>query len=63
MGFNRERGVAVGGQRYIRTNESPAILAKRRLELDDELFDTSWQTYQDAINKTKPTTKKETKNG
>jgi hypothetical protein len=63
MGFNRERGVAVGGQRYIRTNESPAILAKRRLELDDELFDTSWQTYQDAINKTKPTTKKDTKNG
>jgi len=66
-GFNRERGVAVGRTRYVRTSESPAILAKRRLELDDELYKDSWQTYLSAIEGTKQTKsqppKKEKSNG
>lgn len=37
-GFNKERNIAVGdGERYIRTQESPAVLAKNRLGLPTEL--------------------------
>ena len=38
QGFNKERNIAVGdGERYIRTQESPAVLAKNRLDLPTEL--------------------------
>lgn len=38
QGFNRERAIAVGGkERFIRTSESAAALAKNRLGLPDEL--------------------------
>ncbi|MEO2033698.1 MAG: ATP-binding protein [Planctomycetaceae bacterium] len=38
QGFNKERNIAMGdGERYIRTREAPAMLAKNRLDLPDEL--------------------------
>jgi len=38
QGFNKERNIAVGdGERYIRTEETPAVLAKNRLGLPAEL--------------------------
>jgi len=38
QGFNKERNLAVGdGERYIRTHETPAVLAKNRLDLPSEL--------------------------
>ncbi len=38
QGFNKERNIAVGdGERYIRTQETPAVLAKNRLDLPAEL--------------------------
>lgn len=41
-GFNRTRGRAIGGkERFIRTNESAAAIAKNRLRLPDEL-EFSW---------------------
>jgi len=51
MGFNRTREVAFGSaERYIRTTEGPAMLAKSRLEIAEEI-PFSWSVYQDAINK------------
>lgn len=42
-GFNKERAIAVGGnERYVRTQESAAVLAKNRLSLPEEIpFDYS----------------------
>lgn len=38
QGFNKERNIAIGdGERYIRTQETPAVLAKNRLDLPPEL--------------------------
>lgn len=45
MGFGKERTIALGGkERYIRTNESAAAVAKNRLRLPDEL-PMSWAEY------------------
>lgn len=44
-GFGRERSVATGGkERFIRTNESAAAVAKNRLRLPDEL-PMDWSAY------------------
>lgn len=44
-GFGKERAVATGGkERFIRTNESAACIAKNRLRLPDELPMT-WADY------------------
>lgn len=44
-GFNKERGIAMGGkERYIRTNESAAAIAKNRLGLPEEL-PLDWSAY------------------
>lgn len=64
-GFNRSRNVAVGGkERYIRTSESAASIAKNRLNLPPEL-PLEWSAYMDAIKcyyaTAKPATVKETK--
>ena len=38
LGFNKTRQIAIGGKdRFIRTNESAAAIAKNRLKLPDEL--------------------------
>jgi hypothetical protein len=45
QGFGKERVLALGGkERYIRTNESAAAVAKNRLTLPDELA-MSWAAY------------------
>lgn len=45
QGFGKERTLAMGGkERYIRTNESAAAVAKNRLRLPDELAMT-WADY------------------
>jgi hypothetical protein len=45
QGFGKERTIAVGGkERFIRTNESAAAVAKNRLRLPDEL-PMSWAAY------------------
>lgn len=45
QGFGKERVLAIGGkERYIRTNESAAAVAKNRLRLPDELA-MSWVAY------------------
>lgn len=45
QGFGKERVLAIGGkERYIRTNESAAAVAKNRLRLPDELA-MSWAAY------------------
>lgn len=45
QGFNKERTIAVGdGERYIRTQESAAVLAKNRLRLPQELA-FNWDAY------------------
>lgn len=45
QGFNRERTIAVGdGERFIRTQETAAVLAKNRLQLPAEL-DFTWAAY------------------
>lgn len=45
QGFGKERTLAMGGkERYIRTNESAAAVAKNRLRLPDELPMT-WAAY------------------
>lgn len=45
QGFGKERTLALGGkERYIRTNESAAAVAKNRLRLPDEL-PMSWVAY------------------
>ena len=49
QGFNRERTIAVGdGQRYLRTQETAAVLAKNRLSLPAEI-DFSWQAYAEHL--------------
>ncbi len=45
QGFGKERTIAIGGkERFIRTNESAAAVAKNRLRLPDEL-PMSWDAY------------------
>lgn len=45
QGFGKERTMAIGGkERYIRTNESAAAVAKSRLRLPDEL-PMEWSAY------------------
>jgi hypothetical protein len=45
QGFNKERAVAVGGtERYIRTQESAAVIAKNRLGMPEEIPFT-WAAY------------------
>lgn len=45
LGFGKERTIALGGkERYIRTNESAAAVAKNRLRLPDEL-PMRWADY------------------
>jgi len=45
MGFNKERAVAIGGgERYVRTQETAAVLAKNRLSLPPEI-EFSWSAY------------------
>lgn len=45
QGFNKERAIAVGSNdRFIRTQETPAVLAKNRLQLPEEI-PFSWSAY------------------
>lgn len=45
LGFNKERAIAVGqGERYLRTTETAAVVAKNRLGLPPEL-DFTWNAY------------------
>jgi hypothetical protein len=45
QGFNKTRNIAAGdGQRYVRTQESAAVLAKNRLRMPVEI-EFSWQAY------------------
>lgn len=47
LGFNKERGIAVGGtERFIRTQESAGALAKNRLEGIPAEIGFSWPEYQ-----------------
>jgi len=51
LGFDKERAIAVDGdERYIRTQESPAVLAKNRLSMPAEIPFT-WSAYQDFFPK------------
>ncbi len=46
LGFNKERGIAVGNsERYLRTQESAACLAKNRLEGMPAEIGFSWADY------------------
>ena len=46
LGFNKERGIAVGNsERYLRTQESAACLAKNRLEGMPAEIGFSWSEY------------------
>ena len=46
LGFNKERGIAVGNsERYLRTQESAACLAKNRLEGMPAEIGFSWAEY------------------
>lgn len=48
--FDRSRTLAIGtGERFLRTSESPAVLAKNRLGLDDEI-PFEFEYYQAKIN-------------
>lgn len=45
QGFNKERNIATGdGLRYVRTQESAAVLAKNRLSMPTEI-EFSWAAY------------------
>jgi len=56
-GFGQERGIGFGdSERYIRTQESPAVLAKSRLKLPAEI-PCDWKIYEQAIIDNHPTTK------
>lgn len=45
QGFNKERAIATGdGLRYVRTQESAAVLAKNRLGMPPEI-EFSWKAY------------------
>ena len=45
QGFNKERTIGLGGtERYIRTQESAAVIAKNRLALPEEL-EFTWDAY------------------
>lgn len=47
QGFNRERTVAVGGEeRFLRTQETAAVVAKNRLQMPPEIPFT-WDAYAD----------------
>jgi hypothetical protein len=46
QGFNKERTIAVdGNERYVRTQESAAVLAKNRLSMPAEI-EFNWLAYQ-----------------
>jgi hypothetical protein len=46
QGFNKERTIAVdGNERYVRTQETAAVLAKNRLGMPAEIPFT-WEAYQ-----------------
>jgi hypothetical protein len=46
LGFNKERTIAVdANERYVRTQESAAVLAKNRLGMPPEI-EFSWEAYQ-----------------
>ena len=50
QGFNKERAIAVGdGQRYLRTQETAAVLAKNRLKMPAEI-EFSWAAYAQYAN-------------
>jgi len=45
--FGQKRSIGVGtGERYLRTTETPAVVAKNRLQLPTEL-PMSWEAYQE----------------
>lgn len=46
LGFDKERAIPVdGNERFLRTQESPAVLAKNRLHMPPEI-EFSWGAYQ-----------------
>lgn len=50
QGFNKKRTVATGdGQRYLRTQETAAVLAKNRLNMPPEI-EFAWSAYQQYFN-------------
>lgn len=54
QGFGKERVLALGGkERYIRTNESAAAVAKNRLRLPDELA-MNWASYAQYLRRPAP---------
>jgi len=58
VGFNKERTIAFGeSERYIRTQESPGVLAKSRLSLPPEIA-CDWEVYQQALDARQTTTAK-----
>lgn len=53
LGFNKERAIAIGGtERYIRTQETAAALAKNRLSMPAEI-EFSWSAYAQFFSGTK----------
>lgn len=51
QGFNKERGIAVGsGERYLRTQETPAVMAKNRLSMPPEI-PFEWSAYSQYFSK------------
>lgn len=47
LGFSKERGIAVGsGERFIRTQETAACLAKNRLDGMPSEIEFSWASYE-----------------
>jgi hypothetical protein len=54
QGFNKERAIGLGGtERYIRTQETAAVIAKNRLGMPPEI-EFTWAAYQACF--TKPAT-------
>ena len=52
MGYNKERALAIGsGERYIRTQETPAIMAKSRLTLPAEI-PFEWEYFVEQLTET-----------
>lgn len=61
QGFNRSRNIALGtGERYIRTTETAAVIAKNRLSLPAEL-PMDWAEYEKFFSQTTATKKKGSK--
>lgn len=54
QGFNKERAIAVGdGERYLRTQETAAVMAKNRLSLPPEIS-FEWSAYAEHFNVAAP---------